>query len=1612
MPTGPAGSPSGDDLQLPGGFVLVRRLRGDSTAGCGAVEDAAGRRFFARWAGRAPATEIVADAGNDEPSAPENEHRALTVLSSSGVPAAVDLVRTERLCASISTWIDGASMAEVGRLDDVELERVAEQMVSILARAHWCGWVHGDIKPANVIVGSDRSIHLIDWAGARKIGERAPPGTLGYAPPWAWSESHKAQPRDDYYALATTLWELRNGARAQSGARSEVLHQQTAMDFAGQAEAPPTVAQVFACAASGADLASSDAARAATRGVGVRVEAIEARLIRRAVVGAARRIGASDAPRAVPTIEATLPIDARDLPCASLALAAELRNEHGRNALAWPELLARLRPAPTESSQDGTISRVDRLRDRSAHVEFEARRVLSTLHHPVLVVGEGDVAALDAPAWSQLRGATSAAGDGRDVKWTLVLLDAAAPAPTDRSREVLEELLGGAALADRLTVVASSRWSGSIRECLEDVLSLATSGRLIWADGLVDVDESGAPIERASRAAERRDPALDLDWCDADADRWTRAIEAWLDAGELAALEGKLSETIRACVRVHTYIAASPSATPEHALRLADLWSECGRGDAAQEVLQRVASHAHQCDKGLRLARIHGARGDSWGLATALDSLDATTCSRAQSADVARLKALALILKRDFHGAHAQVRAALVDRADLPVRCQLWLLTTLGNVLRMRGRHYSACRVLRLVKRNASRVGSARLQVAAATNLIIALAGKVGPRQLASEAWAVAERSFMWGMRSEGLVNSLTAATYWVIAGDGFEAMRVTDHVLRMDASRQTPMSSVVAALLELRLAAFDIEGDWSSIESTIEELVARGSIATAHIDLLREELCIRSLQSNLACKAQRRSTRDRRCIDTLRRVVMRQRPNEHRLRAILRLLVVVVNSWLPVTGHASRMAVRNARNMQSVTALLRVSREIAADDEAAARLSVALHAAALAWSDTVDRETAAWFASNAPGDERRRPAGLRLWEWRLAVRRAAIESGGAEHDDQDVESVLSEMESMASRLWPDARGSYVRSLPLGNVARLSGCEVSEEELRTDSDDAAAPFDRLRAFLFRRRVREERGGKRAAGLERVLRGALRLQSATDIDGLLDEIVAGVAAVCRAERAVVVYGGGRRPVQAKVVTNGAVSSIPQSEAEVSLTAVARVRETKRACLIDDACGDEGLGDRPSVMQYRPRSLIVAPLQTLGEFLGYIYVENRSVAKSFSGSDVELVEGFAAQAAFALENAQLVDELRRSCEELDRARSDAVRAESLRVVGRMASEVAHDFNNLLTAILGETQLLMQADGMQRQAESLAVIERAALDGADVVRRMQATTRVKDPSAFVVLSPKDIVRNVLDMMRWRATSDHVEVHCDVDAGLRVRGVPSELREVLTNLVVNALDAMPGGGELRIIAARSGGDAVIDVEDTGHGMDARTAAQAFDPFFSTKGEKGNGLGLSIAYGIMQRHGGDIQVASHVGRGTRMRLTLPLAQQTTEPQAEEPPDDASVDALPKSARALIVDDEPAVARVLSTMLRRSGVDVSVSIGGLAGLASIRASDAAYDLVITDVNMPDVNGIEVAMAALKTAQPARVVLMSGSLGGREEATAQALGVQVLRKPFTVKDIDRLVLGTS
>jgi signal transduction histidine kinase/CheY-like chemotaxis protein len=818
-----------------------------------------------------------------------------------------------------------------------------------------------------------------------------------------------------------------------------------------------------------------------------------------------------------------------------------------------------------------------------------------------------------------------------------------------------------------------------------------------------------------------------------------------------------------------------------------------------------------------------------------------------------------------------------------------------------------------------------------------------------------------------------------------------------------------------VRRAALDVSENWTRLTSELESGLTIGRNAPEWIEW---KLCRIELGKDQEPWIEEGWTnctgREARCVAFALRLATRAETSPYRLGVAISHLGRTIDWRLPISSHAARAIIRASESDEFVTALLRAARAAAHSQKTLATLSLANHACSLAWRASADTAAAQSFVANAPADERRRPPGVRLWEWRLAIARATAESATGPLSVAGIEGILVALEGMIDRLPLSTRASYNAILPIGVIASLAGLDGPAERYVETVTERPVRFDRLRVGLYRNWLVHGGTGGRAAGLERVLGSALRLRSAIDVETLLGEIALGVIAICRAERAVVVYDAGRNEVRAKVATERGVASMAPSDTEVSQTAVARVKETGHACLIDDACGDDDLGDRPSVMRFRPRSLIIAPLQTLGEYLGYVYVENRSAAKSFTDSDVQLVEGFAAQAALALENAQLVTELRRSCEELERARKDAIRGESLRVLGRMASEVAHDFNNLLTAIIGETQLLIHDAATPAQAQQLAVIERAALDGAEVIRRIQDSTRVKDDKTFEVVPMAEVLDNVLDMIRWRASGGQVRVSASVPPDLCVRGVASELREVFTNVVLNALDAMPGGGDLRVAARTESGFVEIEIEDTGVGMSADTLAKIFDPFFTTKGERGNGLGLSIAYGIMQRHGGEIRAASEVGRGTRMTVTLPVPSAADRASAAggRSDDKAASDGTRENLRVLVVDDEPTVARILASMLQRIGAAPEVSIGGTQALRRIASGQERFDVVITDVNMPDISGIEVARELLTDEAGPRVIVMSGSLGGREEDTARMLGVRVLRKPFTISDVNRVLFSAS
>jgi GAF domain-containing protein/CheY-like chemotaxis protein len=422
----------------------------------------------------------------------------------------------------------------------------------------------------------------------------------------------------------------------------------------------------------------------------------------------------------------------------------------------------------------------------------------------------------------------------------------------------------------------------------------------------------------------------------------------------------------------------------------------------------------------------------------------------------------------------------------------------------------------------------------------------------------------------------------------------------------------------------------------------------------------------------------------------------------------------------------------------------------------------------------------------------------------------------------------------------------------------------------------------------------------------------------------------------------------------------------------------------------------------------PMVTGSRTLGVLALRSRD--RAFAESDQRLLASIADLAALALRSARLYEERARAHRELAAAQDQLVRTEKLRAMGEMASGVAHDFNNVLAAILGRAQLLAGRVEDPKLRQWIEVIERSALDGARTVRRLQDFTRIRRDHPVVPVDLNQVVQETLEATEpsWRQESQSrgvpVEVATSLTAPLpEISGDPAELREALTNLILNALDAMPGGGKLTLATSVAGGHVELAVTDTGAGIPAGIRHKIFDPFFTTKGPKGTGLGLSMTYGILARHGARIAVESEEGLGATFRLIFPASAADKAPA--RPIDRPR--AAGSSLRCLVVDDEEAVAAVLGDMLTAAGHRVEVVDSGQEAIARFGAE--SFDLVLTDLAMPGMTGWEVARAVKAMAPTTCVVLVSGFGVELSPEDLRAHGVDlVLAKPLRLQDIDHAV----
>jgi PAS domain S-box-containing protein len=358
-----------------------------------------------------------------------------------------------------------------------------------------------------------------------------------------------------------------------------------------------------------------------------------------------------------------------------------------------------------------------------------------------------------------------------------------------------------------------------------------------------------------------------------------------------------------------------------------------------------------------------------------------------------------------------------------------------------------------------------------------------------------------------------------------------------------------------------------------------------------------------------------------------------------------------------------------------------------------------------------------------------------------------------------------------------------------------------------------------------------------------------------------------------------------------------------------------------------------------------------------------------------------------------------------------SERLTALGQMAGGIAHDFNNLLQAILGYAQLMARSPGNADVVRrGLDVIEKAANGGAETVRRIQKFARLRPDEPFVTMDLNQVVRDSLAITRprWeeKKVKGGVRLQLELELGPVpvVMGRPAELNEVITNLVLNAIDAMPKGGTLRI-RTRLGDHrhAVITVADTGMGMSEEVRKKVFDPFFTTKGEEGTGLGLSVSHSIVERHGGDLKVDSRPGEGTTFTITLPIGMSPTgeATQGGEP-------GVERKGRILLVDNDPQVLSILGEMLKDAGHHVLPVPSGPEALRVFVPS--GFDLVITNVGMPEMSGWDVAEQLRARDPNVPVIFITGwGLQEEDQARCRRLGITALLfKPVPPPELHRKV----
>jgi signal transduction histidine kinase/ActR/RegA family two-component response regulator/uncharacterized membrane protein affecting hemolysin expression len=409
-----------------------------------------------------------------------------------------------------------------------------------------------------------------------------------------------------------------------------------------------------------------------------------------------------------------------------------------------------------------------------------------------------------------------------------------------------------------------------------------------------------------------------------------------------------------------------------------------------------------------------------------------------------------------------------------------------------------------------------------------------------------------------------------------------------------------------------------------------------------------------------------------------------------------------------------------------------------------------------------------------------------------------------------------------------------------------------------------------------------------------------------------------------------------------------------------------------------------------SLVIAPLAVENNVFGALIAARRQ-AHAFTSGDCEFLQQLSQHVALASHQSQLHSALQHAYDDLRQSQNTVMQQERLRALGQMASGIAHDINNAISPISLYTESLLDREpNLSARARSqLTTIQRSIDDVAGTVARMREFYRQREPQLTLALVDINrMVEQVLELThaKWYDLAQEqgiaIDLRTDLAADLPgIMGAEGEIRDALTNLIFNAVDAMPAGGTLKVrtsvVRVSSEVQSVrIEVTDTGVGMDEETRRRCLEPFFTTKGDRGTGLGLAMVYGMVQRHSAEFEIDSAVGRGTTMHVIFPAYTQSFLATMRMP----ATPFTQRRLRMLLIDDDPLIIKAMEDALSGDGHLITSASGGQAGIdtfATAHGTDDAFAVVFTDLGMPRVDGRKVADTVKRLSPDTPVILLTG-----------------------------------